>query len=54
MKTFKKTSVSKLLVRFDNDLKTILMNDLKAIRSAKSELLNSIKQGMEPDTLSAA
>jgi len=54
MKSFKKTSVSKLIARFDNDLKTILMNDLKAVRSAKNQLLTSIKQGMEPDTLSAA
>lgn len=33
MKTYKKTAVSKLLDRFDNELKEILMNDLKAIKT---------------------
>ncbi len=54
MKTLKNTSVTKMIARFDNDLKAILMNDIKAIRSAKQHLLVSIKQGMEPGTLSVA
>jgi hypothetical protein len=54
MKTFKKASVKKLVARFDNDLKTILMNDIKLIRSAKVKLLSGIKQGMAPETLSVA
>jgi ubiquinone biosynthesis protein COQ9 len=54
MKILKPNSVSKLVERFDNELKNILMDDLKAIRFAKEQLLNSIKQGMEPDTLSVA
>ena len=44
MKTFKKTSVIKLVTRFDNELRDLLMNDLKAIRSAKSPILKSIHQ----------
>ncbi|GAA4319449.1 hypothetical protein GCM10023149_18130 [Mucilaginibacter gynuensis] len=50
MKTYKKPSVSKLVARFDNELKNILMNDLKAIKAAKDQLLNKISA----DRLSAA
>lgn len=35
MKTPKKTTVSKLIVRFDNELKRILMNDIYALRNAR-------------------
>jgi hypothetical protein len=38
MKTTKKTSISKLITNFDNQLKRIIMNDLKAIK-AKTPLL---------------
>ncbi len=30
MKTYKKPAVSKLLIRFDNELKELLSNDLKS------------------------
>jgi len=33
MKTTKKTSISKLITNFDNQLKRIIMNDLKAIKA---------------------
>jgi len=42
MKTSKKLSVSKLVARFDNELKNIIMNDLKALKEAKSQFLNTI------------
>ncbi|WP_295653780.1 hypothetical protein [uncultured Mucilaginibacter sp.] len=54
MKTIKKPSISQLLTRFDNELKNILLNDLKTMKAAKSGVLNSIKQGMDAGTLSAA
>lgn len=33
MKSNKKTSISKLVTSFDNQLKRIIMNDLKAIKA---------------------
>jgi hypothetical protein len=54
MKTFKKASVRKLVTRFDNDLKAILLNDIKMLRTAKVTLLNGIKPSMAPDNLSVA
>ena len=41
MKTYNKPSVSKLVARFDRELKNILMNDLKALK-AKGQFGNSI------------
>ncbi|MDN3550253.1 hypothetical protein [Mucilaginibacter aquaedulcis] len=38
MKTSKKPSISKLVASFDNQLKKIIMNDLKAIK-AKNQFL---------------
>jgi hypothetical protein len=38
MKTAKKPSISKLVASFDNQLKKIIMNDLKAIK-AKTQFL---------------
>jgi hypothetical protein len=32
MKTYKKPATSKLVTRFDNDLKNLLMEDLKAFK----------------------
>ena len=47
MKTLKKTSVVKLVERFDEELKHILMRDLEAIKATRTHLLNGIKQRME-------
>jgi hypothetical protein len=38
MKAIKKPSISKLTIRFDNQLKNIILNDLKALK-AKGPLL---------------
>ncbi|WP_158827187.1 hypothetical protein [Mucilaginibacter lacusdianchii] len=46
MKTYRKPSISKLVNRFDNELKQLLMDDLKTVRSAKNQLLESIKQSI--------
>lgn len=41
MKTSTQTSsASKLVARFDKELRELLMNDLKAIRSVKAQLMN--------------
>jgi len=54
MKTYKKTSAAELVDRFDNELRAILMNDLKAIRAAKDVLINKLKTGLNQDSLTAA
>jgi len=42
MKTYNKPSVSKLVARFDRELKNILMNDLKALKKVKNQILNEV------------
>jgi hypothetical protein len=47
MKVIKSGKVNRMIDRFDNELKALLMNDLKAIKAithAKSAILNSIQQ----------
>jgi succinate dehydrogenase flavin-adding protein (antitoxin of CptAB toxin-antitoxin module) len=44
MKAIKSTSVTKLIDRFDNELRTLLMNDLEAIKAAKATIVKSIHQ----------
>jgi hypothetical protein len=41
MKTKNKPSASKLVKRFDKELMNIIMNDLKALRVAKTQLLTA-------------
>ncbi len=38
--TTSQTAASKLVTRFDKELRTLLMNDLKAIRSVKEQMSN--------------
>jgi len=52
MKTYKRPSASKLLIRFDHELKALLMNDLKEF-SQKNPFFSSNKQATAP-TLSVA
>jgi hypothetical protein len=40
MKTYKKPATSKLVARFDNELKNLLMEDLKAFRM-KNQFYNN-------------
>ncbi|MBB3058936.1 hypothetical protein [Mucilaginibacter gotjawali] len=47
MKTIKKPSAKKLLIRFDNELKNLLTNDLKSFLLSK-------QQAMVNSNLSAA
>ena len=53
MKTYKKPAASKLLTRFDNELKNLLTNDLKLFM-AKNPFLMLKKQAMVQSTLSVA
>lgn len=43
MKTYKKPAASKLLIRFDNELKDLLTNDLKAFME-RNPFFSSNKQ----------
>lgn len=48
MKIIKKPATSKLAARFDNELKNIIMNDLRSIREgAKIVFLKTIPQPTE-------
>ncbi|HTD39577.1 MAG TPA: hypothetical protein VK671_03085 [Mucilaginibacter sp.] len=44
MKNYKKTPANKLLTRFDNELKSILVNDLNNNKSVKQQLTHSNQQ----------
>ena len=44
MKIIRSTKVTKMIDRFDNELKALLVNDLEVIRAAKGKILNSIQQ----------
>lgn len=44
MKNHNKTNASKLLTRFDNELKTILMKDLNNNKSLKQQLFYGNQQ----------
>jgi hypothetical protein len=50
MKASKTQSASKLVARFDSQLKKIIMNDLKALKAVKKQLINNISA----DNLSVA
>jgi len=43
MKTYQRPATSKLVARFDNELKNIIMEDLRAIRTVRSRFLKLIK-----------
>jgi hypothetical protein len=45
MKTYNKPSTSKLVARFDNELKNLLMEDLKAFRD-RNKFVTSNKQAV--------
>ncbi|WP_428327589.1 hypothetical protein [Mucilaginibacter sp.] len=53
MKTYKKPAASKLLAKFDNELKSLLSNDLKEFMDRNPFLRNKKQAAME-QTLSVA
>lgn len=52
MKKPVKASVNKMIERFDSELKTVLLNEIKAMRTRN--FLNAIKDSMNNSRLSAA
>jgi len=42
MKAYNKPSTSKLVARFDRELKNILLNDLKTLKSTKNQFIQSL------------
>jgi hypothetical protein len=54
METNTKPSISKLVTSFDNELKAMLLEDLKKVKNTKDQLLASIKQSLNVKALSAA
>ncbi len=44
MKNHKKTPAHKLLTRFDNELKTLLLSDLNSVKGIKTQFLHSNHQ----------
>lgn len=53
MKTHKSTSTNKLVSRFDSQLKKMLLNDLKTVRSVNGQLLTSSNQARVQARLTA-
>ena len=53
MKTYNRLSTSKLVAKFDNELRNILLEDLKAFRT-KNKFTISNKQASVQQNLSAA
>jgi hypothetical protein len=53
MRTHKSTSTSKLVARFDNQLKKLLLNDLKTIKGVNAQLLSSNSQARVQARLTA-
>ena len=43
MKNNQKPAVSKLVARFDNELRNLIMEDLRAIRGVKNHFLKAIR-----------
>jgi len=56
MKNSRQPPVSKLVSRFDNELKAMLLEDLRNVKSAKNSLIDTIKQSIsaKSKSLSAA
>ena len=46
MKNSHQPSISKLVSSFDIELKAILLEDLRNVKSAKNQLIDSIKQSI--------
>ena len=53
MKTYNKPSTSKLVARFDNELKKLLMEDLKVFKG-RNQFYNANNQDAQKQQLKAA
>jgi hypothetical protein len=47
MKSHKKSSVTKMVARFDNELKTLLLNDLNNVRGIKNQVMRSAQARLQ-------
>ena len=54
MKTYTKTSSHKLVDRFDNELKTLLLNDLNKVKAVKNQFFQSKTRARVQTRLSVA
>lgn len=54
MKGLKKTTTTKLVAMFDNELKTLLLSDLNSVRKVKNQAAHGIAQGRIQARLSIA
>jgi hypothetical protein len=54
MKIEKASTVTKLVNRFDNELRAILLADLIAVKRAKKDVIDKIAQSVQGNRLSAA
>jgi hypothetical protein len=54
MRNYRTPSVSKMVKRFDNELKTLLLEDLKTVKSAKNKIIDSLTQNLVGQTFTAA
>nr|WP_294793878.1 hypothetical protein [uncultured Mucilaginibacter sp.] len=43
MKSIRKPAISKLVARFDSELKAILMNDIRTIKGARNVFMKAIR-----------
>lgn len=48
MKTYNKPAASKLVVRFDKELRELLINDLKALKVVKNQFANRVNNNLLP------
>lgn len=54
MRNYRTPSVSKMVKRFDNELKNLLLEDLKTVKNAKNKIIDSLTQNITGHTFSAA
>ena len=54
MKTPKSTSISKLVLRFDSELKNLIMQDLRSINRTKNVVIDKITNSVKANHLSIA
>jgi hypothetical protein len=54
MRNYRTPSVSKMVKRFDSELKALLLEDLKTVKNAKNKIIDTLTQNLNGQTYSAA
>ena len=54
MRNYRTPSVSKMVKRFDSELKALLLEDLKTVKNAKNKIINRLTQNLSGQSYSAA